>query len=210
LSIIVQSMNDRNVIPPKDELIIVDTCVLLEIWGNDKNQRYKAMCEKFIKKATAAKSILCITIQTYEELHYFTQRNEIPRDKSIFNLDKTKYLNNSNIIVNRIMNELNKIPSFYTEPIGNLNAKTLNEIEANQIKHGLKWGDAAIYTYLKQEDARYILSIDGDFLGIQDPNIVLYTTPYRARLANSTNNINITGNTNVKNPYPSKNLNTTQ
>lgn len=55
-----------------------------------------------------------------------------------------------------------------------------------------------------------ILSIDGDFLGIQDPNMVLYTTPYRARLANSTNNINITGNTNVKNPYPSKNLNTTQ
>lgn len=173
---------DNSSLPPQDDFIVLDTSVIYEIWGYSPKQIYKSNCEDFLKYTALNKNILCITVKTYEELNIKVQSNFIPHNKSTFNKDKQLYLNHSNTLVDNIMSSLNKLPNFYPEPIGVINANTLKEIQNNQIKHGLKWGDATIYTLTKQENMSNICSIDGDWSGVQDDKMSLYTLQQRINI----------------------------
>ena len=186
MGIILRPM-EGNILPPPNEVIVLDTSVIIEIWGTSKNKKKfnKKLCRDFLIKTAVAGNILCITTKTFEELSIIAESNIVPGDKSIFNLNKPLYLGQANSTTNSMISSLNNLPNFYPEPIGRVDGETVKTIQANQITHGLKWGDATIYTLTKQEGINNICSLDGDWLDVQDSNMTLYTTQYRINKYNN-------------------------
>jgi len=169
-------LNDINSLPKSNELISIDTCVILEIWGQHNTHDQSSICEEFIKNTSKNNNILCITTKTFEELTILTQSKTIPRNKFDFNKNPRFYLSNSNNDVADLLNELNKLPNFYPEPVGSINSETLKQITKNQVKHALKWGDSAIYTLNKSEDIHTICTLDGDWSHVDDSALTVLTT----------------------------------
>jgi predicted nucleic acid-binding protein len=177
--------------PPAEEFIVLDTSVILEIWGTSGSQYDKQECKNFIINTAKANNIICITTKTYEELNIKSESNVIPREKYAFNKDKQLFLSQSATQMQKIVAALNNLPNFFPDPIGSIDCNSIKEIEKNRVLHNLRWGDSAIYTLAKQEGINNICTLDGDWLGIKDGSTTIYTSQNRFnQISSLSNNIN--------------------
>lgn len=151
----------------KCEIIMLDTCTMINLASGQKDAL------EFVKFTLNNEIMLCYSSKSVEELNIMKQSKIFPRDKREANKEMDKFLEQSFLEKDGIINTLNTLGNMYPHPIGSTDGNILNEAELNSTKHKLRWGDAMIYTMAKQNDINCIWTYDQDWKNVNDKDMTV-------------------------------------
>lgn len=151
------------------DFIALDTCSILNLVSGDQQAL------NFARFTLNNDITLCYTIKSVEELHIIKEAQNIPKNKRMALPNMGNYLQQSYAEANTILATINSLPNMYDEPIGNINAEVLRQAEINAITHKLRWGDAIIYTLVKQNNIGHIWTFDKDWSNVIDSSMSILT-----------------------------------
>ena len=172
-------------LPPRNDLVLLDTNVILRLLGYDNKSFIKSQLElkKFITTLALNNNTLLYTVKTAEEISNVMENQFVNKLKSEHSSKPSKkfiiqntpnFHNEVEEKVNDIWNKLRIFDHFYDIPIGNIDDGILTSAKRNSVDHKLSIGDAIIYTIAKQESIQNIISCDCDFAQINDAKMNLY------------------------------------
>lgn len=151
------------------DIIALDTCSMINLASGDQ----RAL--NFARFTLNNNITLCYTIKSVEELQIIKEAHEIPKDKRQASLNMSNYIQNSYTEANNIITTINSLPNMYDEPIGEMNFDVIKQAKINAIAYNLRWGDAIIYTLIKQNEINHIWTFDKDWSNISDNDINILT-----------------------------------
>lgn len=151
------------------DIIMLDTCVMINLASKDN------AALEFARYTLQNNIMLCYSSKSIEEIYIRSQSRNIPRNKrqAIPKIDM--YINNSFNDANSIINAVNILPNMFKEPIGVVSPDNIKKIKNNSIQHTLGWGDATIYTLAKENDIKYIWTVDRDWSRLKDSDMTIIT-----------------------------------
>ena len=189
---------ENNITPQKGEFILADTNIILDLVGKNRPPWRVIQVQNFFKELAKNDNLLLTTVKTWEELAIIIQSENLPKTKKELRNNYNTF-NIANDQLEQIKTLFNSLPNVYDEPIGAINNDILPKIQANCLKHKLKWPDSTIYTIGIENSISNFWSSDGDWTTVQNNNINIFLDSRSFRFTKISNNsINPTKlNTNI-------------
>lgn len=180
----------------KDDFILLDTNIIIDITGYDNATNPRVQETKdFLTKLSQNNVIGVITTKTWEELNIIVERNIIGNKHKNPNINLDPLINQVDITMNNIENALNTFPNIYTEPIGSIDVDTLNKSKINRSKFNLRWADSIILAIAQQNEIKNILTMDKDYLKVNDGSINIFVDSHTySNLSNNNNTTSVVNN----------------
>lgn len=156
------------------DIIMLDTCFFLNFFGFDNSTYVRKQCEDLVKNATNSNAMFVISVKTLEELRNviiretFRSNNVNPSDMK--GLRDTNYASFAAIMrqaLNSYDNYIKKLenqPSFYPEPVGEINSDLIKKSEELHIKYNFPGpADSVQLALALQNEVSYFATTDSDF-----------------------------------------------
>jgi predicted nucleic acid-binding protein len=160
-----------------DDIVMLDTSFVYELWGKSVDPVRKSECEDFTNQIAVIGGTIVTGIKLHEELRLVVSRDMLGNKKARKKLLDKDPLGMNQVIqrAHEIEEDLRNNPNYYPERLGCMNDKFLDIIDNYMGLYGLELGDAVIYGIAKDESITVIATVDGDYARINDPNLIVLT-----------------------------------
>jgi predicted nucleic acid-binding protein len=168
---------DAKYLPESGEIMIADTSFVIELWGRSERPKLKKECQNFIDDMAAKGIYFATTIKTHEELRINTTYSILGGSKKRKAKLKSGQCTMESVVntTNQIEDSLKGVSNYYPEIVGNINSELLEDVDNYMKDYNIEFGDAVIYAICRNEGVENIITLDKDYLKIQDDALNIYT-----------------------------------
>lgn len=187
----------NNSLPIKDDFILLDTNIIIDIAGYDNTTNPRVQEIKNCLKELSHNNVIgVISTKTWEELNIIVERDIIGNKHKNPSTDMELLTSQVDDTMDSIQNSLNSFPNIYSEPIGSIDDKTLKNARENRSKYKLRWGDSIILAIAQENEIKNILTCDKDYLKVDDGSMNIFVDSHTYNNYTNSTNLNIINSSN--------------